>query len=34
MHEIRQRTTVVDLAWLVGILPASAEEIIEDWLEL
>jgi glycerol-1-phosphate dehydrogenase [NAD(P)+] len=33
MHEIRQRTTVVDLAWLVGILPASAEEIIEEWLE-
>jgi glycerol-1-phosphate dehydrogenase [NAD(P)+] len=33
MHEIRQRTTVVDLAWLVGILPASADEIIEEWLE-
>ncbi len=33
MHEIRQRTTVVDLAWLVGILPASAEEIITEWLE-
>jgi glycerol-1-phosphate dehydrogenase [NAD(P)+] len=33
MHEIRQRTTVVDLAWLAGILPAAAEEIIEEWLE-
>ena len=32
MHEIRQRATVVDLAWLLGILPAAAEEIVDDWL--
>ncbi len=28
MHEIRARTTVVDLAWLLGILPAAADELI------
>ena len=27
------QTTVVDLAWLLGILPAAAEEIMEEWLE-
>jgi glycerol-1-phosphate dehydrogenase [NAD(P)+] len=27
MQEIRARTTVVDLAWLVGVLPAAAEEL-------
>jgi glycerol-1-phosphate dehydrogenase [NAD(P)+] len=32
MHEIRQRATVVDLAWILGILPAAAEEIVNDWL--
>ena len=32
MHEIRKRFTVVDLAWLVGILPHAADEIIEEWL--
>jgi glycerol-1-phosphate dehydrogenase [NAD(P)+] len=32
MHEIRTRFTVVDLAWLVGVLPAAAEEIIDRWL--
>ncbi len=32
MHEIRKRFTVVDLAWLVGVLPGAAEEIIDRWL--
>lgn len=32
MHEIRQRPTVVDLAWMLGILPNAAEEIIDQWL--
>ena len=32
MHEIRKRTTVVDLAWMLGVLPAAADEIIDRWL--
>ncbi len=32
MHEIRKRPTVVDLAWMLGILPSAAEEIIDRWL--
>ena len=32
MHEIRSRPTVIDLAWVLGILPAAAEEIVEEWL--
>ena len=32
MHEIRQRPTVVDLAWMLGILPDAADEIIDQWL--
>ncbi len=32
MHEIRKRPTVIDLAWLLGILPHSANEIIDKWL--
>ncbi len=32
MHEIRTRPTVVDLAWILGILPAAADEIIDRWL--
>jgi hypothetical protein len=32
MHEIRQRATVVDLAWVLGILPGAAEQIVDDWL--
>ena len=32
MHEIRKRFTIVDLAWLVGILPDAADEIIDRWL--
>ncbi len=32
MHEIRKRFTVVDLAWMVGILPGAVDEIIDQWL--
>jgi glycerol-1-phosphate dehydrogenase [NAD(P)+] len=32
MHEIRKRPTIIDLAWILGILPDSAEEIIDTWL--
>ena len=32
MHEIRKRPTIIDLAWLLGILPNSAEQIIDQWL--
>jgi glycerol-1-phosphate dehydrogenase [NAD(P)+] len=33
MHEIRNRPTVVDLAWILGVLPAAAEEIVNGWLK-
>jgi glycerol-1-phosphate dehydrogenase [NAD(P)+] len=32
MHEIRARCTVIDLAWLLGILPSAVDEIIDEWL--
>lgn len=32
MHEIRKRFTVVDLAWLLGILPGEAEEIVDHYM--
>ncbi len=32
MHEIRNRFTIVDLAWLIGILPEHVDEIIDTWL--
>ncbi|UCC99107.1 MAG: iron-containing alcohol dehydrogenase [Phycisphaerales bacterium] len=32
MHEIRKRPTIIDLAWVLGILPGAAEEIIDCWL--
>jgi glycerol-1-phosphate dehydrogenase [NAD(P)+] len=32
MHEIRKRPTIIDLAWILGILPNSAEQIIDKWL--
>jgi len=32
MHEIRKRFTVVDLAWMAGILPGAVDDIIEQWL--
>jgi glycerol-1-phosphate dehydrogenase [NAD(P)+] len=32
MHQIRKRPTIVDLAWILGILPGAAREIIDLWL--
>ena len=32
MHEIRKRPSVIDLAWILGILPGAAEEVIDRWL--
>ncbi len=32
MHEIRKRPTVIDLAWMLGILPDAADEIVDTWL--
>jgi len=32
MHEIRKRPTIVDLAWMLGILPDAAVDIIDTWL--
>jgi glycerol-1-phosphate dehydrogenase [NAD(P)+] len=32
MHEIRRRPTIIDLAWVLGILPGAADEIIDHWL--
>ncbi len=32
MHEIRKRCTVVDLAWLTGILPNAADDLIDQYL--
>ncbi|MBW1997391.1 MAG: sn-glycerol-1-phosphate dehydrogenase [Deltaproteobacteria bacterium] len=32
LHEIRARFTVVDLAWMVGVLPEAADEIVDEWL--
>jgi glycerol-1-phosphate dehydrogenase [NAD(P)+] len=32
MHEIRKRPTIIDLAWILGIMPGAAEEIIDRWL--
>jgi len=32
MHEIRRRFTIVDLAWLAGVLPGRADELIDEWL--
>ena len=32
MHQIRRRPTVIDLAWILGIMPAAAEKIIDRWL--
>jgi glycerol-1-phosphate dehydrogenase [NAD(P)+] len=31
-HQIRKRPTNIDLAWILGILPGAAEEIIDRWL--
>jgi glycerol-1-phosphate dehydrogenase [NAD(P)+] len=32
MHEIRSRPTIVDLAWLCGVLPGAADELVDEWL--
>ncbi len=32
MHEIRKRFTIVDLAWLAGVLPDAADDLIDRWL--
>jgi glycerol-1-phosphate dehydrogenase [NAD(P)+] len=32
MHEIRKRFAIVDLAWLVGILPDAVDDLIDQWL--
>lgn len=29
MHEMRARTTIVDLAWLAGVLPQAADELLD-----
>jgi glycerol-1-phosphate dehydrogenase [NAD(P)+] len=31
MHEIRTRPTIIDIAWVLGILPGAADEIIDHW---
>ena len=31
-HEIRRRPTVIDLAWLCGILPQAVDELVDHWL--
>ncbi len=32
MHEVRKRFTVVDLAWMMGVLPDALDDIIAQWL--
>ncbi len=32
LHEIRKRFTIIDLAWLVGVMPAATDDIIDQWL--
>jgi len=32
MHEMGVRCTVVELAWVMGILPDKTEELIDEWL--
>ena len=31
-HEIRKRPSIIDLAWILGILPGAAEQIVDRWL--
>jgi glycerol-1-phosphate dehydrogenase [NAD(P)+] len=31
-HQIRKRPTIIDLAWILGILPGATEAIIDRWL--
>ena len=30
-HEMRSRFTILDLAWMLGILPAAAHDIVRQW---
>jgi glycerol-1-phosphate dehydrogenase [NAD(P)+] len=30
-HQMRGRFTILDLAWMTGVLPAAAGEIVEQW---
>ena len=30
-HEMRKRFSIIDFAWLVGILPGAVDEIVEQW---
>ncbi|MEN6336252.1 MAG: iron-containing alcohol dehydrogenase [Phycisphaerales bacterium] len=32
MHEIRKRFTIIDLAWLTGVLPGALDDILDQWL--
>ena len=32
MHEIRKRPTVIDLAWMAGVLPDMTNDLIDEWL--
>jgi glycerol-1-phosphate dehydrogenase [NAD(P)+] len=32
MHEIRKRFTIIDLAWLTGVLPGRTDDLIDQWL--
>lgn len=31
--QMRERFTSLDLAWVMGVLPEAAEEIVEEWLD-
>ena len=31
-HEIRKRPSIIDLAWILGILPDAAGQIVDQWL--
>jgi len=32
MHEIRKRCTIVDVAWLAGLMPHIVDDIMERWI--
>jgi len=32
LHEIRSRFTIVDLAWMMGVLPDAADDMVDEWL--
>jgi len=32
MHEIRKRPTIIDVAWLTGVLPGALDDILDQWL--